>query len=175
VVRELDFSASALHKRVVDHGSERIFRVGNRDPNLLVLLQRQWLQGPKDPIFIHGFNPTVHLITIVRRNGEVLCCRVLNRSGGDPFRRRFIERFVRHRQNQRCRQRLWQRRQCQIGIHGRRFHPPPERRVCFAVCWNGLVNDVMQQEPPAMKSAAPAVVELLQRHDSSSCVPRAGP
>jgi hypothetical protein len=41
----------------------------------LVLLQRQWLQGPKDPILIHGFNLTVHLITIVRRNGGWPCCR----------------------------------------------------------------------------------------------------
>ena len=74
MVRVLDFSASALHKLVVNHRSERIFRVGNRDADFLVLLQRQWLQGPKDPILIHGFNLTVHLITIVRRNGGVLCC-----------------------------------------------------------------------------------------------------
>jgi hypothetical protein len=68
VVRVLDFSASALHKRVVNHGTERIFRVGDRDADLLVLLQRQRLQGPKDPILIHGFNLTVHRITILRRN-----------------------------------------------------------------------------------------------------------
>jgi hypothetical protein len=30
----------------------------------LVLLQRQRLQGPKDPIFIHGVNLTVHRIAI---------------------------------------------------------------------------------------------------------------
>jgi hypothetical protein len=50
----------------------------------LVLLQRQWLQGPKDPIFIHGFNLTVHRITILRRNGGVLCCRRRSARCGSP-------------------------------------------------------------------------------------------
>src|SRR5205085_11663890 len=69
VVRLLDFSASALHKRVVDHGGERIFCVGNRDVDLLVFLQRQWLQGPQDPILIDSFNLTGHITTILRQNG----------------------------------------------------------------------------------------------------------
>ena len=67
VIRLPDFFASALHKRAVNHGTGRIFRVGDRDADLLVLLQRQRLQGPKDPIFIHGVNLTVHRIAILRR------------------------------------------------------------------------------------------------------------
>ena len=73
VVRLLDISASALHKRVVDHGGERIFCIGNRDADLLVLLQEQWLQGPKNPIFIDSFDLAGHVTTILRQDGGANC------------------------------------------------------------------------------------------------------
>ena len=56
--------------------------------------------------------------------------------------------------------------------HHRECHIEPDWLLTYKVDGD---DDVMQQEPPAMKLAAPAALELRQRHDSSFCVPRAGP